>query len=85
MKTCIRKNGLKRLHDIAEVVNVSIRQTLTRSINTVFTVFITVVALLIFGGESIRNFNIALFVGLLVGVYSSVCIAAPLWVVIESS
>lgn len=79
-----KKKRLKTFADIAEVANVSIRQTLTRSINTVFTVFITVVALLIFGSESIRNFNIALLVGLLVGVYSSVCIAAPLWVVMKA-
>ncbi len=78
-----KKKRLKTFQDIIDVVNVSIRQTLTRSLNTVFTVLITVVALLIFGSESIRNFSIALLVGLLVGVYSSIFIAASLWVVLK--
>ncbi|QCJ43593.1 protein translocase subunit SecDF [Bacillus sp. S3] len=79
-----KKKRLKTNADIAEVLNVSTRQTLTRSINTVLTVLITVVALVIFGSESIRNFSIALLVGLLVGVYSSICIAGPLWYVFKT-
>ena len=55
-------------------------QTLGRSINTVLTVAVTVVALIVFGSESIRTFSIALVVGLVVGTYSSIFIAAPLWV-----
>ncbi len=78
-----KKKRLKTFQDILDVVNVSIRQTLTRSLNTVFTVLICVIALLIFGSEPIRNFSIALLVGLLVGVYSSVFIAASLWVVMK--
>ncbi|WP_462412347.1 protein translocase subunit SecDF [Neobacillus sp. Marseille-QA0830] len=78
-----KKRRLKTVEDIAEVMNVSIRQTLTRSINTVLTVLITTIALIIFGSESIRNFSIALFVGLIVGVYSSVCIAGPVWYVLK--
>ncbi|MBL4951272.1 protein translocase subunit SecDF [Neobacillus sp. OS1-32] len=79
-----KKKRLKTAADIAEVLNVGTRQTLTRSINTVFTVLVTVVALIIFGSESIRNFSIALFVGLMVGVYSSICIAGPLWYVMKT-
>ncbi|GHH97148.1 protein translocase subunit SecDF [Neobacillus kokaensis] len=79
-----KKKRLKTPADIAEVLNVSTRQTLTRSINTVFTVLVTVIALVIFGSESIRNFSIALFVGLMVGVYSSICIAGPLWYVFKT-
>ncbi|WP_413308543.1 protein translocase subunit SecDF [Bacillus sp. 1P10SD] len=79
-----KKKRLKTFEDIADVVNLSIRQTLTRSVNTVMTVLITVVAMMIFGGESIRNFNIALFVGLIVGVYSSIFVAASLWVVFKA-
>lgn len=79
-----KKKRLKTAADIAEVLNVGTRQTLTRSINTVFTVLVTVVALIIFGSESIRNFSIALFVGLMVGVYSSICIAGPLWYVLKA-
>ncbi len=52
----VAKKKLKSVEDIAEIVNKGLRQTLTRSINTVLTVIVTVVALLIFGSESIRNF-----------------------------
>lgn len=64
---------------IDKIVNRSIRQTLTRSINTVLTVVIVVVALLIFGASSIFNFALALLMGLVSGVFSSVFIAVPLW------
>ncbi|MCM3568430.1 protein translocase subunit SecDF [Neobacillus mesonae] len=78
-----KKKRLKTPADIAEVLNVSIRQTLTRSLNTVLTVLVTVIVLIIFGSESIRNFSIALFVGLMAGVYSSICIAGPLWYILK--
>ncbi|EKO0711783.1 protein translocase subunit SecDF [Staphylococcus pseudintermedius] len=61
------------------IVNSSIRQTLTRSINTVLTVVIVVIALLVLGASSIFNFSLALLIGLLSGVYSSIIIAIPLW------
>ncbi|MFD1705514.1 protein translocase subunit SecDF [Siminovitchia sediminis] len=73
------KKRLKTEQDIADVVNRGLRQTLTRSINTILTVIVTVVALLVFGSESIRNFSVALLVGLLAGTYSSIFIAAQLW------
>ncbi|MDQ0975715.1 protein-export membrane protein SecD/preprotein translocase SecF subunit [Neobacillus niacini] len=79
-----KKKRLKTFEDIADVVNVSVRQTLTRSVNTVFTVLITVVAMILFGSESILNFNIALLVGLITGVYSSIFIATNLWVVLKA-
>ncbi|MFJ7727069.1 protein translocase subunit SecDF [Neobacillus sp. NPDC097160] len=78
-----KKKRLKTVQEIANVVNVSIHQTLTRSINTVLTVLITTTCLIIFGSESIRNFSIALFVGLIVGVYSSLFIASSLWYVMK--
>ncbi|MGA3762258.1 hypothetical protein ACPCXE_20060, partial [Bacillus velezensis] len=56
-------------------------QTFTRSINTVLTVVIVVVVLLILDSSSITNFSVALLVGLLTGVYSSLSIAAQLWLV----
>jgi protein-export membrane protein SecD/preprotein translocase SecF subunit len=80
----VKKKRIKTFEDIAEIANVSIRQTLTRSVNTVLTVLITVVAMLIFGSEAIRNFSIALLVGLIVGVYSSIFIASTLWVVLKA-
>ncbi|MDK7113675.1 protein translocase subunit SecDF [Staphylococcus pettenkoferi] len=64
---------------IDDIVNRSIRQTMTRSINTVLTVIVVVVALLIFGAPSILNFSLALLIGLISGVISSVFIAVPLW------
>jgi len=73
------KGRLKTEEDIANIVNAGIRQTLTRSINTVLTVVITALALFIFGSESIRNFSIALLVGLIMGCYSSIFIGAQLW------
>lgn len=80
----VKKKRLKTFEDIAEVVNVSLRQTLTRSFNTVLTVTFTIIALMIFGSEAIRNFSIAMFVGLISGVYSSVFIATNLWVVLKA-
>jgi SecD/SecF fusion protein len=75
-----RRRYLKKYEDIVEVVNTSLRQTLGRSVNTVLMVAITVISLLIFGSEAIRPFSIALLVGLIVGTYSSIFIAAQLWV-----
>ncbi|HYK73685.1 MAG TPA: protein translocase subunit SecF, partial [Pseudoneobacillus sp.] len=76
-----KKRKIRTNEEIAEVINKSIRQTLTRSINTVLTVVVATLMILIFGSESIRNFSIALFVGLLFGCYSSLFIAAQLWYV----
>lgn len=77
----LSKKAPKTFEDFAHIANLSIRQTLTRSINTVMTVLLPVIALLIFGSEAIRTFTIALFIGLIVGVYSSIFIASPVWVV----
>lgn len=68
---------------IDEIVNSSIRQTLTRSINTVLTVIIVVVALMLLGASSIFNFSLALLVGLISGVFSSIFIAVPLWGILK--
>jgi len=65
--------------DLREVVNRSLSQTMTRSLNTTFTVFIASLCLFIFGGESIRMFSLAMVIGTLFGAYSSIFIAAPLW------
>ena len=68
---------------IYKIVDVSLRQTLTRSINTVLTVVITVVVMLLVGSKSIYTFNVALLIGLLFGLYSSLFIAAQLWAVLK--
>jgi len=62
------------------VVNHSIAQTLVRSLNTSLTVLFVLLALLLFGGETIRWFVFALFIGILVGTYSSIFIASPVLV-----
>ncbi|WP_230933638.1 protein translocase subunit SecDF [Priestia sp. TSO9] len=77
----MQKFKSKTFDDLAFIVNLSLRETFTRSMNTVLTVVIAVVALLLFGSESIQNFSIALLVGLMLGAYSSVFIAAQLWLV----
>jgi preprotein translocase subunit SecF len=62
------------------VVNHSIAQTLVRSLNTSLTVLFVLLSLLLFGGETIRYFVFALFIGIIVGTYSSIFIASPVLV-----
>ncbi|UPK42866.1 protein translocase subunit SecF [Paenibacillus pabuli] len=69
--------------DLREVVNRSLAQTMTRSLNTTFTVFVASLCLFIFGGESIRMFSLAMVIGTLFGAYSSIFIAAPLWLALK--
>jgi preprotein translocase subunit SecF len=80
----IREN-LKRTIGLpfAQVVNDSILQTLVRSLNTSLTAILVLVTLLIFGGESIRWFVVALLIGIVSGTYSSIFNAAPLLVLWE--
>ncbi|UKS55215.1 protein translocase subunit SecF [Exiguobacterium acetylicum] len=78
------KGGRKVSFDeLAHIVNESIQQTIIRSINTVITVIMTAAALYIFGSEAIRGFSLALLVGLIMGMYSSIFIAAQLWLVMK--
>lgn len=62
-----------------EIVNKSIMQTMSRSINTSITTFVMVLLLFILGVTSIREFALPLMVGLLAGTYSSVCLASEIW------
>lgn len=77
------KKRIKTQAEINEIINISIRQTLVRSINTVVTVLVTVIAMLFLGSEAIWTFNLGLLVGLLVGMYSSILIAAPLYGILK--
>jgi len=61
-----------------EIVNLSVNQTIIRSLNTSFTTLFVLLAIYIFGGESIKNFVLALILGVLIGTYSSIFIASPL-------
>lgn len=74
------KNKLKTKEDLCEVVNISLRETLNRSLVTTFTTLIPVVSLILLGSHEIITFNLALFVGFVVGVYSSIFIASQLWI-----
>ncbi|MBA3921449.1 MAG: protein translocase subunit SecF [Nostocaceae cyanobacterium] len=63
---------------ITQVVDDAVNQTLTRSINTTLTVLLTLVSLFLFGGETLRNFALALIIGFAMGAYSSIFIASTL-------
>lgn len=77
----IRENfRVLRKMDPLEVINISITQTLGRSVMTSMTVFIVLVCLFVFGGELLRGFSSALIIGVLVGTYSSIYIAANITV-----
>jgi len=77
----IRENlKLMRRDKLADVVNRSINQTLSRTILTAGLTFLTVLALYLFGGEVLRGFSFALVIGILIGTYSSIAIAAPILV-----
>ena len=65
--------------DLAEVVNLSITQTFTRSINTSLTTFVMVLVLFIMGVSSIREFALPLMAGIICGTYSSVCLTGAMW------
>jgi len=81
----IRENmELHTKHDLIEVLNLSVNQTLSRSILTSGTTLAAVGALLIVGGEVIEPFAIAMAIGIVVGTYSSVFIAAPTLLFLET-
>ncbi len=77
----IRENiKLMRREKLADIVNRSINQTLSRTILTAGLTFLTVLALYLFGGEVLHGFSFALVIGILIGTYSSIAIAAPILV-----
>lgn len=81
----IRENVKKnRRMSSKEVANISITETMTRSINTSLTTLITIVAVYIFV-PSIREFSLPLIVGIACGAYSSIFIASPIWVIIKNA
>jgi preprotein translocase subunit SecF len=81
----VRENlkNAKSSQSFEEIVGGSIRQTLTRSINTTVTVLFSLIALYIFGAEATRNFSLVMFVGLVGGAYSSIFLASPLLVTLQ--
>ena len=76
----VRENLLKRNGDFEDIVNYSVNQTFTRSINTSVTVLVVLLAVYLFGGDSIKNFVLTLIIGVFFGTYSSIFIASPILV-----
>jgi len=77
----IRENlATNRKETLADVVNRSINQTLSRTVLTSGLTFLTVLSLYVFGGEVLHGFSFALVVGILIGTYSSIAVAAPMLV-----
>jgi preprotein translocase subunit SecF len=77
----IRENvKLLRRESLSEIVNRSINQTLSRTVLTSGLTFLTVLSLYLFGGEVLRGFSFALVIGILIGTYSSIAVAAPMLV-----
>ncbi|MCX5726703.1 MAG: protein translocase subunit SecF [Candidatus Saganbacteria bacterium] len=79
----VGKEGTKK--PFIAIVNESITQTMARSINTILTVIVMIVALLAFGGETIKEFNIVLLIGFVFGGYSSIFIASPIVVMFKKA
>lgn len=82
----IRENlkEMSKKAELADIVNLSVSQTLSRSINTSFTTVVMVIILFILGVTSIREFALPLIVGILAGTYSSVCLASAFWYVLRT-
>ena len=77
----IRENlRLHRRMDLYDITNLSINQTLSRTVITSGLVFLSVLALVLFGGETLRPFSLALLIGIVVGTYDSIAIASPIMV-----
>ena len=77
----IRENLSKiRERSFEEIVNISLNQTLVRSLNTSITVLFVLIAIFVFGGETLRYFSLGLIFGIICGTYSSIFVASPLLV-----
>ncbi|WP_106768474.1 protein translocase subunit SecF [Paenibacillus faecalis] len=79
----LRFAKIKRHSDLVEVVNKSLSQTFARSLYTALSVVIAAFFMLILGGESIKMFSLAIVIGLVIGAYSSIFIASPLWLLFK--
>ena len=79
----VRENLPKSDEDFEGTVNTSVNQTIKRSINTSLTTLLVLLSILFFGGSTIRDFVLALSIGIFIGTYSSIFLASPLLVVWE--
>jgi preprotein translocase subunit SecF len=77
----VRENlKLHRRDSLYKITNDAINQTLSRTVITSGLVFLSVLAMVLFGGEVLRGFSLALFIGIIVGTYSTIAIASPIMV-----
>jgi preprotein translocase subunit SecF len=84
--TRIRENMAKMTGStMYEIVNVSINQTLTRTLLTSFATSLTVFAFLFLGGESLRDLSLALLIGIVIGTYSSIYVASPIMMLLHKN
>lgn len=79
----VRENLLKSNGTFEEIVERSVNETLARSINTTVTTLLPLIAILLWGGETLKYFALALLLGLIAGAYSSIFLAAPILVVFQ--
>lgn len=79
----VRENLLKTSGSFEEIVERSVNETLARSINTSLTTFLPLLAIWLWGGETLKWFALALMIGLLAGTYSSIFLASPLLVTFQ--
>lgn len=82
-KRKIYNDKVKTYDELKEVVNISLKQTVSRSIITSVTTLIPVICLILLGSHEINTFNIALLIGLVFGTYSSIFLAPQLWLMME--
>lgn len=73
-----KKRNMDKTEDKKEVINYALNATLSRTINTSLSIFFVMLAIFLFGGTTIKGFAFALLIGIIVGTYSSVCIATPI-------
>lgn len=76
----VRENLLRfgAKENFGDIIHKSVMQTLTRSLNTTFTTLLSLAAIFLFGGESLKYFSLALIIGIFLGAYSSIFVASPL-------
>jgi len=79
----IRENLLKTSGTFEEIVERSVNETLARSINTSLTIFLPLLTIFLFGGETLKWFALALIIGLIAGTYSSIFLCSPLLVAMQ--
>ena len=81
----IRENlRLTKTREIDKLINTSVKQTLTRTLSTSFTTLVTIFLLYILGTEAIKEFALPLMLGVIVGTYSSIFVASPIWYMLKT-